>query len=76
MHRMTKSLFCSLRPNRRVLFKTRNSRSGANAAQFHTDFTYLDLDAAKKLAERGIKLVGHRLFIYRAVSLGAGTRRT
>jgi len=43
----------------RVLFKTRNSAFwGETQAQFHTDFTYLDLDAAKTLAAQGIKLVG------------------
>ena len=43
----------------RVLFKTRNSTFwDETQAQFHTDFTYLDLDAAKRLAAQGIKLVG------------------
>ena len=43
----------------RVLFKTRNSAFwGETQAQFHTDFTYLDLDAAQRLAGQGIKLVG------------------
>ena len=43
----------------RVLFKTRNSAFWSEAnPQFHTDFTYLDLPAAKWLAEQGIKLVG------------------
>ena len=43
----------------RVLFKTRNSAFWSEAKpQFHTDFTYLDLPAAKWLVEQGIKLVG------------------
>ena len=43
----------------RVLFKTRNSAFWSEPApQFHTDFTYLDLPAARWLAEQGIKLVG------------------
>jgi arylformamidase len=43
----------------RVLFKTRNSAFWSEAEpQFHTDFTYLDLAAAKWLVEQGIKLVG------------------
>jgi arylformamidase len=43
----------------RVLFKTRNSAFWGEAdPQFHTDFTYLDLPAAKWLVEQGIKLVG------------------
>jgi arylformamidase len=43
----------------RVLFKTRNSAFWSEAEPvFHTDFTYLDLKAAQRLVERGIKLVG------------------
>jgi arylformamidase len=43
----------------RVLFKTRNSAFWSEAdPQFHTDFTYLDLPAARWLVEQGIKLVG------------------
>jgi arylformamidase len=43
----------------RVLFKTRNSAFWSETEpQFHTDFTYLDLEAAKRLVQRGIKLVG------------------
>ena len=43
----------------RVLFKTRNSAFWSEAEpQFHTDFTYLDLPAAKWLVEQGIKLAG------------------
>ena len=43
----------------RVLFKTRNSAFwNETQPQFHTDFTYLDLPAARWLVEQGIKLVG------------------
>jgi len=43
----------------RVVFKTRNSAFWTEtSAEFRSDFTYLGLEAAKRLAERGIKLVG------------------
>jgi arylformamidase len=43
----------------RVLFKTRNSSFWNNAeAGFRTDYTYLEPDAARRLTEMGIKLVG------------------
>ena len=43
----------------RVLFKTRNSAFwNEPEPRFHTDFTYLDLPAAKWLVEQEIKLVG------------------
>lgn len=43
----------------RVLFKTRNSAFWENPrARFREDFTYLSEDAARALAERGVKLVG------------------
>jgi len=43
----------------RVLFKTRNSRFwGEFNAGFREDFTYLELDAAKYLAQAGVRLVG------------------
>ena len=43
----------------RILFKTRNSAFWSEAQpQFHTDFTYLELEAAQTLAQRGVKLVG------------------
>jgi arylformamidase len=43
----------------RVLFKTRNSAFWSESEpEFHTDFTYLELNAAQRLVERGIKLVG------------------
>ena len=40
----------------RVLFKTRNSELWST--DFRTNFTYLDLPAARKLIENGVKLVG------------------
>jgi arylformamidase len=43
----------------RIIFKTRNSAFwNESELQFHTDFTYLDLKAAQRLVEHGIKLVG------------------
>jgi arylformamidase len=43
----------------RVLFKTRNSAFwNGDFADFRTDFTYLELEAAQWLVERGVKLVG------------------
>jgi arylformamidase len=43
----------------RILFKTRNSAFWTtDNADFRTDFTYLDSDAARWLVEQGIKLVG------------------
>jgi arylformamidase len=41
----------------RVLFKTRNSEYWGNT-DFKTNFTYLNLPAAKRLIENGVKLVG------------------
>ncbi|HET6863047.1 MAG TPA: cyclase family protein [Pyrinomonadaceae bacterium] len=43
----------------RVLFKTRNSAFWSKPdGPFRTDFTYLELSAAKKLVERNVKLIG------------------
>jgi arylformamidase len=43
----------------RILFKTRNSAFWSEPKlEFRTDFTYLDLEAAKTLAQRGAKLIG------------------
>lgn len=42
---------------RRILFKTSNSRLWEDN-QFHTDFAYLDPDAAAWLVDRGVQLVG------------------
>ena len=44
---------------KRILFKTRNSAFWSEPKlEFRQDFTYLDLEAAKTLAQRGVKLVG------------------
>lgn len=40
----------------RFLFKTRNS--GLWSRDFKTDFTYLDLPAAKRLVKNGVRLIG------------------
>lgn len=43
----------------RVLFKTRNSAFwAADKADFRTDFTHLDVEAAQWLVEQGVKLIG------------------
>jgi arylformamidase len=42
-------------PTEILLFKTKNS---AMYDKFHTDFTYLSLDAAKKITSKKVKLVG------------------
>jgi arylformamidase len=42
----------------RVLFKTRNSDFWSGPRQFRKDYTYLELDAAKQLVNRGIVLIG------------------
>ena len=43
----------------RVLFKTRNSAFwNEPKPEFHTDFTYLDLNAATRLVQQGLRLVG------------------
>ena len=48
-----------IRDIERVLFKTRNSDFWSDpAAGFRTDFTYIAPEAAKVLADGGIKLVG------------------
>jgi arylformamidase len=45
--------------SKRILFKTRNSVFwNKDFTEFRTDFTYLDFPAARKLIERGVKLVG------------------
>ena len=44
---------------KRILFKTRNSAFWTgDFTEFRTDFTYLDLLAAQRLARQGVKLVG------------------
>ena len=43
----------------RVLFKTRNSAFwGTGAAEFRSDFAYLELAAAEQLVKNGVRLVG------------------
>jgi arylformamidase len=45
--------------SQRILFKTRNSAFWSNPqAGFREDYTYIDPDAARRLVELGIKLVG------------------
>lgn len=45
--------------NTRVLFKTRNSSLWkTSGARFEQEYVYLDLEAAKYLAEQGVRLVG------------------
>lgn len=45
--------------SKRILFKTRNSAFWSEAKlEFHTDFTHLDLGAAERLVQHGIRLVG------------------
>ena len=44
---------------KRILFKTRNSGYWQDeSGEFRKDFVYLELEAAKYLAEQGVKLVG------------------
>ena len=44
---------------KRILFKTRNSAFWSEPEpQFHTDFTYLDLNAATRLVQQGARLIG------------------
>jgi len=48
-----------LRGSQRILFKTRNSAFWNNTENgFREDYTYLAADAARRLVELGIKLVG------------------
>lgn len=43
----------------RVVFKTRNSAFWSESEpEFHTDFTYLDLNAATRLVQQGARLIG------------------
>lgn len=44
---------------KRILFKTRNSAFwSGDFTDFRTDFTYLDLAGAQRLADQGVRLVG------------------
>ncbi len=48
-----------VRGTERVLFKTRNSAFwNEPKPEFHTDFTYVDLHAATRLVQHGLRLVG------------------
>ena len=49
---------CNLNGATRVLFKTRNSSFWPEAKTFHEDFVYIAPDAARRLVEFGVQLVG------------------
>lgn len=49
---------CSLDQVERVLFRTRNSEFWADGSGFREDFTCLDPEAAQRLVELGVRLVG------------------
>jgi arylformamidase len=50
---------CCAPGSERILFKTRNSAFWGNTHEgFREDYTYIDPDAARRLVELGIKLVG------------------
>ncbi len=49
---------CNLNGATRVLFKTRNSTFWPEADKFHEDFVYIEPDAARRLVELGVRLVG------------------
>jgi len=49
---------CDLNGATRVLFKTRNSTFWPEAAEFREDFVYIEPDAARRLVELGVRLVG------------------
>ena len=56
---ITGSHFESAGDIERVLFKTRNSKFWSEPEKgFRTDFTYIEPEAARILADRGVKLVG------------------
>lgn len=63
---------------RRILFKTRNSSFwNVEDGQFHTDYTYLSPDAAKRLVANGTQLVGiDYLSVERFHSAGFETHQT
>lgn len=43
----------------RIIFKTRNSKFWSEPEpRFHTDFTYVDVPAASKLVQLGLRLIG------------------
>lgn len=47
-----------IRRGERVLFRTRNSERGWTNERFIEDFVFVSLEAARFLAERGVRLVG------------------
>lgn len=49
---------CDLNGAIRVLFKTRNSTFWPEATEFREDFVYIEPDAARRLVELGVRLVG------------------
>lgn len=49
---------CDLNGAIRVLFKTRNSTFWPEASEFREDFVYIEPDAARRLVELGVRLVG------------------
>lgn len=49
---------CDLSGATRVLFKTRNSSFWPESKTFHEDFVYIESDAARRLVELGVQLVG------------------
>lgn len=49
---------CDLTGATRVLFKTRNSSFWPESKIFHEDFAYIEPDAARRLVELGVQLVG------------------
>ena len=49
---------CDLNGATRVLFKTRNSTFWPEADKFREDFVYIEPDAARRLVELGVQLVG------------------
>ena len=49
---------CDLTGVTRVLFKTRNSAFWPEADEFREDFVYIEPDAARRLVELGVQLVG------------------
>ena len=48
----------ALQPGDRVLFRTRNSERRLTEQEFATDFVYVSPEAARYLAERGVRTVG------------------
>ena len=49
---------CDLNGATRVLFKTRNSGFWPESKTFHEDFVHIEPDAARRLVELGVQLVG------------------